>query len=68
MRVAQNKAYQNAQVNSDMQNAELEYDKALSRVVLSSRSRAIRPTTANEFPTAKKQDVVISSIINDLKK
>ncbi|MGY0330515.1 type I restriction endonuclease subunit R [Xylella fastidiosa subsp. multiplex] len=33
-RVAQDKAYQNAQVNSDKQNAKLEHDKALNRVVL----------------------------------
>lgn len=33
-RVAQDKAYQNAQANSDKQNAKLEHDKALSRVVL----------------------------------
>jgi type I restriction enzyme R subunit len=34
VRVAQDKAYQNAQVNSDRQNAKLEHDKALNRVVL----------------------------------
>ena len=33
-RVAQDKAYQNAQANSDQQNARLEHDKALKRVVL----------------------------------
>lgn len=33
-RVAQDKAYQNAQANSDKQNAKLEHDKALDRVVL----------------------------------
>lgn len=33
-RVAQDKAYQNAQSNSDKQNAKLEHDKALNRVVL----------------------------------
>lgn len=33
-RVAQDKAYQNAQVNSDRQNAKLEHDRALNRVVL----------------------------------
>ena len=33
-RVAQDKAYQNAQANSDQQNAKLEHDKALNRVVL----------------------------------
>lgn len=33
-RVAQDKAYQNAQTNSDKQNAKLEHDKALNRVVL----------------------------------
>lgn len=33
-RVAQDKAYQNAQQNSDRQNAKLEHDKALNRVVL----------------------------------
>lgn len=33
-RVAQDKAYQNAQANSDKQNAKLEHDRALSRVVL----------------------------------
>jgi len=33
-RVARDKAYQNAQVNSDKQNAKLEHDKALKRVVL----------------------------------
>ncbi len=33
-RVAQDKAYQNAQANSDKQNARLEHDKALNRVVL----------------------------------
>ena len=33
-RVAQDKAYQNAQANSDKQNAKLEHDKALKRVVL----------------------------------
>lgn len=33
-RVAQDKAYQNAQANSDKQNAKLEHDKALNRVVL----------------------------------
>ena len=33
-RVAQSKAYQNAQANSDRQNAKLEHDKALNRVVL----------------------------------
>jgi type I restriction enzyme R subunit len=33
-RVALDKAYQNAQVNSDKQNAKLEHDKALNRVVL----------------------------------
>ncbi len=33
-RVARDKAYQNAQVNSDKQNAKLEHDKALHRVVL----------------------------------
>ncbi|HBQ3309234.1 TPA: type I restriction endonuclease subunit R [Klebsiella pneumoniae] len=33
-RVARDKAYQNAQVNSDRQNAKLEHDKALHRVVL----------------------------------
>ncbi|KEA53988.1 DEAD/DEAH box helicase [Mangrovibacter sp. MFB070] len=33
-RVARDKAYQNAQVNSDRQNAKLEHDKALRRVVL----------------------------------
>jgi type I restriction enzyme R subunit len=33
-RVAQDKAYQNAQANSDRQNAKLEHDKALNRVVL----------------------------------
>lgn len=33
-RVAQDKAYQNAQQNSDKQNAKLEHDKALNRVVL----------------------------------
>ncbi len=32
MRVAQDRAYQNAQVNSDRQNAKLEHDKALNRV------------------------------------
>lgn len=32
-RVAQDKAYQNAQANSDKQNAKLEHDKALNRVV-----------------------------------
>ena len=34
VRVAQDKAYQNAQANSDKQNAKLEHDKALNRVVL----------------------------------
>ena len=34
IRVAQDKAYQNAQSNSDKQNAKLEHDKALNRVVL----------------------------------
>lgn len=34
VRVAQDKAYQNAQANSDRQNAKLEHDKALNRVVL----------------------------------
>lgn len=33
-RVAQDKAYQNAQANSDQQNARLEHDRALNRVVL----------------------------------
>jgi type I restriction enzyme, R subunit len=33
-RVARDKAYQNAQANSDKQNAKLEHDKALNRVVL----------------------------------
>lgn len=33
-RVAQDKAYKNAQTNSDKQNAKLEHDKALNRVVL----------------------------------
>jgi hypothetical protein len=33
-RVAQDKAYQNAQANSDKQNAKLEHDSALNRVVL----------------------------------
>jgi type I restriction enzyme R subunit len=33
-RVALDKAYQNAQANSDKQNAKLEHDKALNRVVL----------------------------------
>lgn len=33
-RVAQDKAYQNAQANSDKQNAKLEHDRALNRVVL----------------------------------
>ncbi|MCL2523859.1 MAG: type I restriction endonuclease subunit R [Betaproteobacteria bacterium] len=33
-RVARDKAYQNAQANSDRQNAKLEHDKALNRVVL----------------------------------
>ena len=33
-RVAQDKAYQNAQANSDKQNAKLEHDKALNRVIL----------------------------------
>ncbi len=33
-RVAQDRAYQNAQANSDKQNAKLEHDKALNRVVL----------------------------------
>jgi len=33
-RVAQDRAYQNAQTNSDKQNAKLEHDKALNRVVL----------------------------------
>jgi type I restriction enzyme R subunit len=33
-RVAQDKAYRNAQANSDRQNAKLEHDKALNRVVL----------------------------------
>ena len=33
-RVAQDKAYQNAQANSGRQNARLEHDKALNRVVL----------------------------------
>src|SRR6218665_2883175 len=33
-RVAQDRAYQNAQANSDRQNAKLEHDKALNRVVL----------------------------------
>ena len=33
-RVAQDKAYQNAQANSDKQNAKMEHDKALNRVVL----------------------------------
>lgn len=33
-RVAQDKAYQNAQAHSDKQNAKLEHDKALNRVVL----------------------------------
>ncbi len=33
-RVAQDKAYRNAQANSDKQNARLEHDKALNRVVL----------------------------------
>lgn len=33
-RVAQDKAYQNAKANSDRQNAKLEHDKALNRVVL----------------------------------
>ena len=33
-RVAQDKAYQNALANSDKQNAKLEHDKALNRVVL----------------------------------
>jgi len=33
-RVAQDKAYQNAQANSDKQNAKLEHDRALGRVVL----------------------------------
>ena len=33
-RVAQDKAYQNAQANSDKQNAKLEHDKVLNRVVL----------------------------------
>jgi type I restriction enzyme, R subunit len=33
-RVAQDKAYQNARRNSDKQNAKLEHDKALNRVVL----------------------------------
>ena len=33
-RLAQDKAYQNAQVNSDKQNAKLEHDRALGRVVL----------------------------------
>ncbi len=32
--VAQDKAYQNAQANSDKQNAKLEHDRALNRVVL----------------------------------
>ena len=32
--MAQDKAYQNAQANSDRQNARLEHDKALNRVVL----------------------------------
>ncbi|WP_200814411.1 hypothetical protein [Nitrosovibrio sp. Nv4] len=35
-RVVQDKAYQNAQANSDKQNAKLEHDKALNRVVLGS--------------------------------
>lgn len=34
VRVAQDKAYQNAQANSGKQNARLEHDKALNRVVL----------------------------------
>lgn len=34
VRVAQDKAYKNAQANSDKQNARLEHDKALNRVVL----------------------------------
>lgn len=34
VRVARDKAYQNAQANSDRQNAKLEHDKALNRVVL----------------------------------
>jgi len=33
-RVAQDRAYQNAQANSDKENARLEHDKALNRVVL----------------------------------
>ena len=33
-RVAQDKAYRNAQANSDKQNAKLEHDKALNRIVL----------------------------------
>jgi predicted nuclease of restriction endonuclease-like (RecB) superfamily len=33
-RVAQDRAYQNAQANSDKQNAKLEHDKALNRVML----------------------------------
>lgn len=33
-RVGKDKAYQNAQANSDKQNARLEHDKALNRVVL----------------------------------
>ena len=33
-RVAQDKAYQNAQANSDKQNAKLEHDRALNRIVL----------------------------------
>lgn len=33
-RVAQDKAYQNAQQNSDKQGAKLEHDRALNRVVL----------------------------------
>jgi type I restriction enzyme R subunit len=33
-RVAQDKAYKNAQANSDRQNAKLEHDKALDRVML----------------------------------
>ena len=33
-RVAQDKAYQNARANSDKQNAKLEHDRALNRVVL----------------------------------
>jgi type I restriction enzyme R subunit len=34
IRVSQDKAYQNAQANSDRENARLEHDKALNRVVL----------------------------------